>query len=189
MREERARKGIVVCDLFPPLSLTSPRGTAPSDTGEWEDCLCRWLKVVDFFGTYVPYTYVCAIRRTVYRWGGVDLSSKVIVDIFRLETLLPISGIHEQIARRHFPRRRNPCDGITRRSWRMSYRRREAVGRSSRVGRRNLWSRCFPSGAIACKCVNTLEITLDSFLGHVKCSSYNGNTNSRQDSVSTVIKY
>lgn len=31
---KRARKGIVDCDLFPPLSLTSSRGTAPSDTRE-----------------------------------------------------------------------------------------------------------------------------------------------------------
>lgn len=80
VRGNRARKAIVDCDLFPPLFLTSSRGTASSDTGEWEDCLRRWLKVVDFSSKLTVYMRVCVyacicarVCNSVYRWGNVTL--------------------------------------------------------------------------------------------------------------------
>lgn len=102
---DRARKAIVDCDLFPPLSLTSSRGTASSDTGEWEDCLRRWLKVVDFswkltyrVRVYAVYMCACAfVHAYATRCiGGVTRQppiSKVVVDIFRL-LFSPVSALY-----------------------------------------------------------------------------------------------
>lgn len=67
VRGKRARKAIVGCDLFPPLSLTSSRGTASSDTGEWEDCLRPLTQGGRLLlGTYVPYVYVCVCMYVVF---------------------------------------------------------------------------------------------------------------------------